>query len=399
MGNALLILVTLEASLLGSGRLIQFGPLTLKMWLFVLCQLYVIWRLVFTASSVKFTSFLMVVSMSGLLCLSAVCGVIGEASFSSIGEDIKPLLYFTAIVFFDIVIVTYKDVELVVKLLKFAAVLMSFAYIVVMVCLALGIIRFETLYNLLSADSMNDFMFRGENGIFFYKGSLYIAVGLILFAFQRGRLAKVAMLAAILGLLATGTRGFFVALAAVIAIHILTANQTFWKKSQHFGELTVACVILFFLASASLTGKTESDYVRIETWHEVVNAMTPVSVIIGHGFGIGVPERPVHMEIAYMEIFHKQGALGLLWWIWVIALLSFRYAKARRQGHPYAEPIFLSAMFVLFESATNPFINNPIGIAVWVIAIVSLGVLSEESLGRSLPLDTRSVRRFPGGLA
>ena len=107
-------------------------------------------------------------------------------------------------------------------------------------------------------------------------------------------------------------------------------------------------------------------------------------MIVGNGLGVGVKERPVHMENSYLEIFHKQGILGMLWWGSMCLFLITRYRKARHTNYKYAQPLLLSACFVAFESLTNPFINNPIGIFVWLIALVGLDVLSKADSSTAL---------------
>jgi hypothetical protein len=83
------------------------------------------------------------------------------------------------------------------------------------------------------------------------------------------------------------------------------------------------------------------------------------------------------MEITYAEIFHKQGVIGLLWWTALVAILATRLRQAIKNGNrSLAYPLFLSASFVLFESATNPFLNNPIGMYPFIISLVGLGVLA-----------------------
>jgi len=129
----------------------------------------------------------------------------------------------------------------------------------------------------------------------------------------------------------------------------------------------------------------KSDATRIETLHEVGERITPISLIFGNGLGVGVPIRPEHMEISYIEIFHKQGLLGSIWWASMFILLLMRYRKSRRIKYQYAQPLLLSALFVAFESATNNFVNNPIGIFVWITALVCLDVIAKNDSPATFP--------------
>jgi hypothetical protein len=88
------------------------------------------------------------------------------------------------------------------------------------------------------------------------------------------------------------------------------------------------------------------------------------------------------MEIAYSEILHKQGLLGLAWLASVGGILIVELGKAIRLGNGrLAYPLFLSALFVFIESTTNPFINNPIGMSVLIVCIAGLKVLASPESG------------------
>jgi hypothetical protein len=132
-------------------------------------------------------------------------------------------------------------------------------------------------------------------------------------------------------------------------------------------------------------GREVSDASRIANINEVVNRVTPLSIEFGHGLGVSVPDKEVHMETSYLEIFHKQGLLGLAWWASIFLLLIMRYRRARRINYLYAQPLFLSALFVALGSVANPYLTGPPGIFVWIIALVGLDVVSKNHLSeRSL---------------
>jgi hypothetical protein len=375
-GSTLLVLVSLEACLFGSGRLLVAGPLTVKMWLFLAALAYVCMRLV-AHEYLKLSSVVFLLSFATLLCIGATMGILHHSNLDSIVEDVKPLLYCFLLLFIEMTMRTVRHLQLVIKIIKAAALIMTVGYASVLALLLSGMISFGTFYDWMSSGSDREFMFRGESGLFFYKGSLYIAIGLIFFAFDRGRMSWLAILAAIAALVATGTRGFFLALIEIVLVHALTGIGGRVRKLRYF---VVPCaglaLLLILLFSGQLVDKQESDSVRITTASQVMDRITPVTIILGNGFGVGVEERPVHMENSYLEIFHKQGVLGILWWGSMFFFLIMRYRKARRANYEYAQPLFLSACFVAFESLTNPFINNPIGIFVWLIALVGLDVLS-----------------------
>ena len=136
--------------------------------------------------------------------------------------------------------------------------------------------------------------------------------------------------------------------------------------------------------SDKLLGDREfSDNARYLQIREVVNAITPSSLIWGHGFGKGVASRPVHMEIAYLEIFHKQGLLGIAVWTFLFSNLVSLFKKARVHSTQIATAFFLSALFVFFQSLTNQYVNNPIGMGMVLIALTTLDFLTRSDNQRS----------------
>jgi len=58
--------------------------------------------------------------------------------------------------------------------------------------------------------------------------------------------------------------------------------------------------------------------------------------------------------------------------------LRFRKA-AKFADRRLAYPLFLSAAFVFFESLTNPFINNPIGMSFLAICLAALKKLGDSN--------------------
>jgi hypothetical protein len=82
------------------------------------------------------------------------------------------------------------------------------------------------------------------------------------------------------------------------------------------------------------------------------------------------------MEISYLEIFHKQGILGLIFWSYVFTLLVKRYLSAKKTDVAHA--FFYGTLFVFFQSLTNQFINNPIGLSMLLVTLVVLDVLRKD---------------------
>ncbi|MCZ6899232.1 MAG: hypothetical protein O7F74_03245 [Bacteroidetes bacterium] len=145
-----------------------------------------------------------------------------------------------------------------------------------------------------------------------------------------------------------------------------------------FSGILLASVLVYF-SLQKIGPKELSSYFRVAQTEQVIREIDTYSIIWGHGFGKGVPVRPVHMEISYLEIFHKQGVIGLFFYAFLFILMLNLYNRAVRKDNGYlAKPFFLSSIFVFAQSVTNPYVNNPIGMSMVLLSLISLNVLAKD---------------------
>ena len=370
-----MFLVVLEASLLGSGQILHLGgQITMKMALFTISILYTVFSMLcgerISLSTVLLLSYLLL-----LLSASTLIGLVKGAQPHMLEEDISQALYMLILPFFEITMRSTRDVIRVFRIILVGSLIIAVGYVIVMGALWVGSISTADVYRALQDKS--DFMYDAADGRLFYKGSLYLGVAVIIFAFGRGRRAKVGLCITFATVLLTMTRGLLLALVSSFLIYVLVRPARVGLKVLYILSI-VTIGGLSIIAILSFAGdKSGSDNDRRITINQVLDEVGPVSAIVGHGFGIGVPERPEHMEIAYLEIIHKQGVLGMVWIGYLCVVLIQRFRRAIKQGSAsLAYPLLLSAVFVFVESMTNPFIDNPIGLSVIVIALAGLRAIS-----------------------
>lgn len=134
--------------------------------------------------------------------------------------------------------------------------------------------------------------------------------------------------------------------------------------------MVMVLVGLSFLME-SLGDKSGSDSARFVQIDQVLSNVNPISFFIGHGFGIGVPIRPRGMELSLLEIFHKQGLLGLSFWFGMFIYIFLMYSNIKNKDYKKkALPFLLSVIFIILQSGTNPYMNNPIGLSMILITLV-----------------------------
>ncbi len=229
-------------------------------------------------------------------------------------------------------------------------------------------------------------MFDPSTDRVFYKGAIYLGIALIFFLFQRKRWAKIASLLMVLNLIAIGSRGFFLALFLTAFVYVLIGPLQTTRKVFLILPVILAGALLLPRLFLLAGNRGESNREREVTINQVYDRTSALTVFVGNGFGVGVPERPEHMEIAPLEIFYKQGLVGLCWWGVFCGYVIVSFRNALRSEHPdLAYAFFLSFVFIAIESCTNPFINNPIGMTFVVLALTCLNVLSSDKKASEAP--------------
>jgi hypothetical protein len=371
--------VMLELFLGGTGRLTEINSfLTLRMCLFLLYMALILVYLLMGRKLPKFVVFIILFFF--FLCIfSSLIGYLNGAEPSAIFEDIKPLLNIFLLFYFAFSINSEEDVSYLIKLLKISSVLLIVLHIILYVIyLKLGDITY--LYATLSPDDGNSpmFVFRGDGGYVYYFGDIFLCITfLVCGEYQKKSIYKyLLMFFLMVAILITGTRGFLVSLA--LCYFVKWVILRFNYRSLIYLSIGVIIFLGAFLQLKSTVGdKDESDQTRIEQIKEVKERITPLSAIIGHGYGIGVPIRPIHMEISYLEVFHKQGIVGLLYYL---TILLVSYLSFKNCTFENGIGFYLSIIFVFFISGTNPYINHPLGITIIsfaIVAMLKIGVLEK----------------------
>jgi hypothetical protein len=385
----LFVLVIVELAIGGGGRLMGIGPVTLRMILFGLA---VCTSIIYFIKGRKINKEYLILIFSFVI-LSMVGLLLGKNSGAERTfwwEDIKPLLYFFILPFFYFAVLDLKTMQLAASIFKASGIFLALCFFLILILIHTGTIPFLVFYH--AVIDTKEFFFRGEL-TFFYKGFLFLCIGFLFFYFTGGRYKIIWMVVIGVAIILTVTRGFWFALLATFAAAYFSQ---FKLKSVVFALLALSVILVgqIFISetsqvihsikkqrdqptdelrkSALLGDRSYSDEGRFQQVKEVVQAVTFQSSIIGHGLGVGIQTRPVHMEISYLEIFHKQGLLGLVFWFSVFWMLLTKYRSSKRDH--FCNAFFFSGLFVFIQSLTNQYVNNPIGLSIVLLSIVCLDV-------------------------
>jgi len=368
-----------EVCIGGSGGLLRYDFITLRKIDFVIAVIITVLlyffnnKLDYEITNITFT-FLV------LLVFSTILGFLNYGNDARIYENFFMQSFFLLLPFYPLFIKQKRDVLLITRLFIFSSALLAISYLLLWLLILTGILPFLTVYSFLTQSEE----FMGRGGIaFWYKGFLYLCVGIYFVSLINKTVTKRVLQAIIFtALILTFTRGFIAALFATAIIF-----NFFFKNIIRSGIILIIGVLGFVYLSSTLEevsfNRDSSDEVRYMQIEQVAKSITPVSFFVGHGLGEGVAIRENHLEINYLEVFHKQGILGLLFWFFLLGYIVFLYWRIKRSGNGnevYARPFLLATIFVYIESFTNPFLTNSIGMNIVMVSLVCLSILKKQEL-------------------
>ncbi|NVN94893.1 MAG: O-antigen ligase family protein [Bacteroidetes bacterium] len=387
-----------EIMLGGGGRLIESGFFSFRIYLFFV--LLLITLPVFIKYLIKNqVSKIIIYSFIGytlVIIIGFIIAKICHNENSLIFIDIKPLSFFYSIMFIYLFIQDKNQIEIIKKIIKFSSLVMAIGYFICFLLLNTGFnwFNYNSFYNFLLP--FGEFFFRGSVA-FFYKGFFYMCIGLIFWVFDEKKYSKYIATFIFLAIFLTYTRGFLLAFCLAFLIHYILSNSSNFKKIILAILATVIAIFIFsvLLSSSfeyletrasykidkkSLDTKDISNQERIKQIQDVFSEVSYLSIIQGHGYGKGVKSRNIHMEISYLEIFHKQGIIGMAMWISFFILIFKLYLQSLKMKiQKETNPFFVSILFTFIVSLTNPFLNNPLGLSILIITLVYFNLLINKS--------------------
>jgi hypothetical protein len=388
MIRAVYLLLVVEVILGGGGRLLEIGPITLRMVLFAAALILTVVAVAARGGlrEAQVTTLL----MTGFLAIQAVGVVIGLTRGNppaDVWSDLQPLLYWLALPFMAIAAEDRRNARATRDLIIGAGTVMAAGYLTVLLLLILGRIDFAWLHDLLGAT--DEFMFRGDKG-FFYKGFVYLGVSIVFLVAVPGRVPRLLIGLTAVALVLTLTRSFVISTAIAVLMLLYALRM---RVAATLGTLLAigAAGTVLALSAGSLEGllgdRAESNAIRIEDLTFVLTNLNPVTLLLGNGYGTPIVER-LNVENAFLWIVWKTGLVGLVFWLSPLLLCAVSFSRVPRSDADFrlACAFMFSTVLIYVQSAMNPYLNNPIGLALVMIAIFSLRTLSSA---RPVPVDIR----------
>ena len=409
--KGLLIAVLLDLALGGNGYLIQIGGFRLREIFYVACLAWVALRLLLIeplrldATIAGITFFFVAIT-----ALDAAIGYAGGSEPSAILAELKPLSYFPMLLFFAVSIRKRQDISLAACILMTCGFAVGLIYLMILLGAAAGLVDYIDVFRFL--EKSDEFIFRhdprGPFVGFLYKGAFYTCVAAIFLLFDPFRKTKLIAVIAVIAIPMTVTRGLGGAL--LLSLVAGAAMNRNWRRAPLLIGYAVLLAAILFIAVRSETALLVAardrdqaidtrplivrpgDAQRMGDVGFVLDHTTLSTALVGHGLGAPIGGRN-RIELTYLEIFYKQGLLGLALWAFLLAYCFVLYLRVPAGTKQFGLAFLLSSLFVAAATASNTFMTGSIGMAVIFIAAASLLVLSRERPHPMLAEDWYGIRR------
>ena len=280
----------LEIFLGGAGRLTTIGPLTLRMYLFIL-GMGLLGVLLLAGKRLSRTTVVLLMCFICVYLIAIVQGLMFSADYSLLVADVKMVSFFFILPFFDVMIDSYKAFERVTKLIKGAALFLAIVYLVFFVFLNSNLVPFLSIYRAMSKpEYFAEFGFRGEIAVI-YKGFIYACIGYFFFFFnQRSKRNTFKILIIFAAVALTLARSYLLLLSfltlAYIIYRFLVSRKNRILNMIVIGIVIIGAIALVPILLEALGDKSVSDSIRLVQIEQVIERINPLSFFVGHGFGV-----------------------------------------------------------------------------------------------------------------
>ncbi|RYC68546.1 hypothetical protein [Spirosoma sordidisoli] len=387
-------ILLIEMFLGGSGRFTEitsFFTLRMALWL---TGLSIVSAHIIICRKVRKNIVIVIAAYLLSMLFSSLLGIVNGVNSTFLFLDIKQFCFFIIILYFSLSINSERDIETVVRLLKRSSLILALLHVTIVFFVVLDIFNFGQVwyfFNIYATGQSdidnpvsNEVFFKGSYGFIYYKGDFYLCVGLFFWIDSgiKNWKNRISVLVISFAIFLTGTRGFvlMVVLTYLVSWFVNIKNIKMLLRNKSILALITFVITCFLLAlyifnleySQYIGDKEESDAIRFIQISQVVDEIDFISIIFGHGFGYGIPIRNSHMEIAYLEILHKQGIIGLSLWLLLLVYIHRLYLLTK--GEKFSRPFWLAVLFTYLLSATNPYVNHPLGFTLLSLCLVVYSV-------------------------
>lgn len=373
----------------GGGRVFVIGGIPMRMALFSLIIFITSFKIVVVEKKFPKTKYIVLYSVLLLwILIVALFGLLNNHNISYILGDIKPISY---LLIFIPMIYIFEN-----RRFKFSDVynilILSSSIMIVITIFMMILIYTGALGSVYDVRQIVNSIFKTfeigirSNGSVFYNGYFYLLISCILIYAKQIRsktsiIEKIILLLGIVVIIQSTTKGLILSLIIGFIIVTLLGYKQAFKGIVRF-MIIISIVIFMYIIIVPNTEVLSRISIseikvdggvnkRIEFTNEVLTKMDSLNIIWGKGLGeVLDTEGGGHLENSYLEILLEQGLIGVVIWISLILFIIFDLINKYSKKMDFMSLGLISSLIsILALSATNPYINNPLGISLLTISM------------------------------
>lgn len=377
--SALFPIILWEMVLGGGGRIFALGPLPTRMLLFAAAV--VLWTALAIKHPRRTSNEWLALQLIVLFFIAHIPGVVrGVMAGYKVGTivgELQPLLYWMIAPFFAMNLSRIENIERASRIIMRGGLTVSLASLLIVLGLLAGVIPATLFYQL--ASGTQEFVFRGTTS-FFYKGYFYVMIAAVFMVALRPRRWAFWTLLLTITLVASLTRGLILGL--ILGVMVVFLAQRRWRVLG-WGVIGLILLGVVFAGRVSISDladmgdRVESVSQRLDDTLYIIREMDAMTILFGEGLGSLINMR-TNIENSYMWAVWKLGVFGLAFWLLPLCLSGWYFLRVPFASTRYnlAVAYFAGVMTLYGVTATNPFVNNPIGLSYLMIALFSLRTLA-----------------------
>lgn len=380
--NSLLVAVLLELFLGGNGYLLEIGGFRIRVLLTSLCYLWVGVSLL-SKPTQRFSIFewLLLFTFGLVTAVGVLAGIANGNNFSFMATELRGLLYVPMLMFFSLAVTSANTVERIAKMIVICGVLQAVLFLSVIVSMHTHIVGYFEVYSFLRRS--DEFIFRhNPNDIvywgFLYKGAFHLGVAFVFAYFMPIRLRLLTIAVLLLAIMFTETRGFWVAIVVTLLVGLLLRRK-YALLAVFLSTLLLACALFLAGPISTPSAREATDAVRLADIVWIASRIDLPQLFYGNGMGAVIRERS-RIENIYLELFYKQGMIGLLPWLGILVMSTLTCLSIRGRLSYLAIPFYLSIVYTYVVSVFNNFLTGSTGMCIVLLGIVALKVLRKSEV-------------------
>ena len=358
--SSILVLFLAEIILTGSGQSIVSAGLSLRYLIFIVTSLLALFLI---ALRPKIPKNCIIFIIFLFYCLiSLMLGIFGGGKLEFILKDFRSSFFIFSFFFLHYCSKRTNFEKIVIETFKYCCGILLTFHFASLALLYSGVDIYNfNLFQILKEDLVTYPLY------YFYNGFVFYYIAFWYYYLTTSSHSKSLSFLYAFAVLLSFQRGLVLGLIVSFLVYFLVNVKSFYKKL-----ILIFIVIAFIYAYYTIFSLVVvrdlagSDSIRYETLNQVINNVNIFSFFFGHGFGIGVPIRATHFENVFLEIFHKQGVIGLILHAFILYPIAYslKYNATDSESHKLVTIFSYTSLCFLIISLTNPFYQNPLGFLV-----------------------------------